>query len=94
MTLRFDPHANFIASRPLMVSGKQLHRGDVFDNDLVSIRKLQMLWECRHICYDWQFEDKKIKPELKNQSEEKTKNETTHTTTLKLKKKLNHDVEL
>lgn len=55
MTLKFDPKANFIASRPLMVSGIALERGDAFDASLVSVRKLQMLWESRHVCYDWQF---------------------------------------
>lgn len=67
MTLKFDPTATFIASRPLMVSGRPFDRGDEFDKSLVSVRKLQLLWENKHICYDWQFDEgKKLQQKIKN----------------------------
>ena len=49
--LPFDRDQEFVASRPLRVSGKEFGPGDSFDTTLVTTRRLHQMYERRWVHY-------------------------------------------
>jgi hypothetical protein len=46
---RFDPEANFVVNRPILISGEEIAPGTTFDKKLVDLRRLRQLYDQRYL---------------------------------------------
>ena len=57
----FRPEVTFVVQRPMLLSGKEVTPGTIFDKALVTPRKLRQLYDQRYLRF-WEAGDPSIEP--------------------------------
>lgn len=85
MLPNFDPALDLYATRELLAGGRIFKRGDKFDKSLVTTRKLFLMFQYKHLCYDWMIDPDTIDKKGRGKKKVTSKNSESITETATLK---------